>query len=250
MFTPKKAVSLYGNERIDQLTSEYGIVQSPDVFRFSMDAVLLARFCRLPHKGRIIDLCTGNGVIPIILATRTGLPIDGLEIQSRLVDMAKRSLYMNDLERQITVYEGDLRDCPKQWYGRYDLVTCNPPYLQVCESEQNQNPYLAVARHEICCTLEDVVRTAARLVKSGGKLAMVHRAARFNDVVTTMRQFRLEPKRIRWVHPRLGEEANMVLVEGTKDGGVELHVESPLIVYNEKGSYTDDILRIYEGAAL
>lgn len=247
-FEPLHTVDLFRDERIDQLTAQYGIIQSPHIFRFSMDAVLLARFCRLPRRGRILDLCTGNGVIPILLATRTDLSIDGMDIQSRLVDMARRSVKMNGLENQIHVFEGDLRDSPHDWNGRYDLVTCNPPYIPVRENERNRNTHLAIARHEIYSTLEDVVSVSARLVKSGGKVAIVHRAARFNDIVVTMRRYRLEPKRIRWVHPRRLAEANMVLVEATKDGGVELHVEQPLVVYNEDGSYTDEIHRIYGGA--
>lgn len=246
-FEPIHEVGLQKGERIDQLTEELGIIQSPEVFRFSMDAVLLARFCRIPHRGRILDLCTGNGVIPILLSTRTSLPIDGLDIQPRLVEMARRSVSMNGLISRIHLYEGDLREVPRDWYGRYDLITCNPPYMPVSESERNQNTSMAIARHEICCTLEDVVRVSSLLAKSGGKVAIVHRATRFNDIVTVMRRHRLEPKRVRWVHPRQKADANMVLVEATKDGGVELHVESPLIVYNEDGSYTEDIYRIYGG---
>lgn len=240
-------VDLKRDERIDQLTEQLGIIQSPHIFRFSMDAVLLARFCRLPHRGRMLDLCSGNGVIPLLLSTRTALPITGLEIQRQLVDMGKRSVVMNGLEAQIQLCEGDLRQCPPDWYGQFDQITCNPPYMPVSDSERNRNTPMAIARHEICCTLEDVVQAAGRLVKSGGKLAMVHRAARFNDIVTAMRQHRLEPKRVRWVHPRLNTEANLVLVEATKDGGVELHVESPLVIYNDNGSYTDEVYRIYGG---
>lgn len=246
-FKPIHPVHVRDDERIDQLTPELGIVQSPNAFRFSMDAVLLARFCRVPHRGRILDLCTGNGVIPILLSTRTSLPIDGLDIQPRLVDMGRRSVEMNGLSEQINLFEGDLRECSPDWNGRYDLVTCNPPYMPVSESERNRHQSVAIARHEICCTLEDVVRAASRLLRSGGRLAMVHRASRFADIVTTMRRYRLEPKRVRWVHPRREAEANMVLVEAAKDGGVELHVESPLVVYQQDGSYTEDIHRLYGG---
>lgn len=247
-FTPINKVNLKQDERIDQLTESLGIIQSPHIFRFSMDAVLLARFCRLPYRGRILDLCSGNGVIPLLLSTRTDLPLFGLEIQPKLVDMGRRSVVMNGLETQIQLQEGDLRQCPRDWYGRFDLVTCNPPYMPVSNSERNRSTYMAIARHEIYCTLEDVVQASGRLVKSGGKLAMVHRAARFNDIVTTMRRYRLEPKRVRWVHPRSQAEANMVLVEATKDGGVELHVESPLVIYNDDGSFTEEVYRIYGGA--
>lgn len=246
-FLPINEVALNPDERIDQLTDRLAIIQSPHIFRFSMDAVLLARFCRLPRRGRILDLCSGNGVIPILLSTRTTLAIEGLEIQQPLVDMGRRSVMMNDLQQQIQLHEGDLRDCPREWYGQFDLVTCNPPYMPVSESERNRNTCMAIARHEICCTLEDVVRTSSKLLKSGAKLAMVHRAARFNDIVTAMRQYRLEVKRVRWVHPRSKAEANMVLVEAIKDGGVELHVESPLVIYKDDGSYTEEVYRIYGG---
>ncbi len=249
MFTPKNDVVLRADERIDQLTEQLGIIQSPHVFRFSMDAILLARFCRLPHRGRILDLGSGNGVIPLLLSTRTSLPLDGLDIQARLVDMARRSVAMNGLDKQIHMYEGDLRSCPPAWNGQYLLVTCNPPYIPLNGSDKSENPYVAIARHEIHCTLEDVLATARRLVPSGGKLALVHRAWRFNDIVAFMRKYRFEPKRVRFVHPYSDAEAHTVLVEAVKDGGVELHVEAPLVVYERDGVYTEDLLHVYAGVA-
>lgn len=247
-FKPKIKVTLNHGERIDQLTEQLGVIQNPNMFRFTIDAVLLARFCRLPSRGRIVDLCSGNGVIPILLSTRTELPISGLEIQSCLVNMARRSVAMNQLERQIQIHEGDLRQCSSDWYDQFDLITCNPPYVPRGRSERNQSIHMAIARHEIFCTLEDVVKISGKLLKTGGRMAMVHRAARFNDIVTTMRRYRLEPKRVRWVHPRFDAAANLVLVEAAKDGGVELHVENPLVVYNDDGTYTEEIHRIYGGA--
>lgn len=240
---------LLPNERLDDLTS-YGlkIIQSREVFSFSMDAVLLARFASVPSRGRIMDLCTGNGVVPLLLSTRTRAQIDAIELQPRLCDMAERSVRMNGLERQIRIRQGDVRTIHRDaGCGAYDLVTVNPPYLKGNAGDKNVNDHIALARHEIACTLEEVVAACARLVKSGGKVAMVHRPARLADIFVAMRQYRLEPKRVRFVHPRLGEEANMVLIEAIRDGGPEVRLLPPLIVYSAPGTYSDEIMDIYFG---
>ncbi|GAB7387235.1 tRNA1(Val) (adenine(37)-N6)-methyltransferase [Bacillaceae bacterium] len=241
---------LYPTERIDYLLShDLKIIQSDEVFNFSIDAVLLSMFVSLPlRRGRIMDLCSGNGVIPLLLSTRTKAMIEGIEIQERLHGMACRSVALNGLGEQITIHRGDIREAHRYFPNNaYDVVTCNPPYLPVGGGEKNENLHQAIARHEIYCTLEDAVKASARLVKPGGKVAFVHRASRAADVIETMRKYRIEPKRIRFVHPRAHEPANIILCEGIRDGGVEVKILPPLFVYDQGGNYTEEIQRIYDG---
>ncbi|TCZ70550.1 tRNA1(Val) (adenine(37)-N6)-methyltransferase [Paenibacillus albiflavus] len=242
-------VELNKDERIDDLlTHGLYIIQSDEVFSFSLDAVLLGRFAPAPPKGRIIDLCSGNGVIPMLLATRTKAQIDAVEIQERLYHMANRSVAMNKLEHQIRMIHGDLRDIHlKLGQGGYDVVTVNPPYMPVPAGEQNMNPHFAAARHEIHSTLEDVIVASGRLLRNRGKLAMVHRAGRFVDICYMMRQYRIEPKRVRFVHSRQDEEASMVLIEAMKEGKPGLRIESPLIVFNDKNEYCPELMEVFYG---
>jgi tRNA1(Val) A37 N6-methylase TrmN6 len=244
-------VELYDDERLDYLLNEeIRIIQSPSVFSFSLDAVLLAKFAYMPiQKGLIVDLCTGNGVIPLLLSMRTKGKIIGVEIQERLCDMAKRSVKYNGLERQIEIIHGDIKDAPKQLgYSKYDVVTCNPPYFPtIGKEEMNKNVHLAIARHEIYCTLEDVIRVSSQLLKQGGKAAFVHRPGRLLDIITLMREHRLEPKRLRFVYPKLGKEANTILIEGIKDGNPDLKILPPLIVYNDDNEYTDEVKQLLYG---
>ncbi|WP_309274930.1 tRNA1(Val) (adenine(37)-N6)-methyltransferase [Paenibacillus sp.] len=238
------------SERIDDLlTHDLHIIQSDEVFSFSMDAVLLARFAGIPPKGRILDLCTGNGVIPLLLTTRTKAHIEGIEIQPRLAGMAKRSVNMNDMQERIMIREGDLRELYKETgYGVYDAITVNPPYMPLNGSDIKLNQHQAIARHEISCTLEEVIEACYRLVKPGGKISMVHKPQRLGDIMALMRQYRLEPKRLRFVHPRAHLEANMVLIEAARDGKPEVRLLPPLIVYNEHNQYCPEIMEIYYGS--
>lgn len=240
---------LQAGERIDDLlTQDLQIIQSREVFSFSMDAVLLARFASIPKYGKVIDLCTGNGVVPILLSTRTQAAIEGVEIQERLADMARRSVEMNQLQERILIRELDLKQMPQQGeHGMYDAVTVNPPYAQLTGSDIKLNIHQAMARHEIGCTLEDVIRTGAALLRNGGKLSMVHRPHRMADIVTLMRQHGVEAKRIRFVHPRRHMEANMILVEGIRGAKPEMRIMPPLIVYNEEKEFTAEMLEIYYG---
>jgi tRNA1(Val) A37 N6-methylase TrmN6 len=244
-------VQLYDDERLDYLLAEnLRIIQSPSVFAFSLDTVLLARFVYVPiQKGKIIDLCTGNGVIPLLLSRRSKAEITGVEIQERIYDMAKRNIEYNELSTQLSVIHGDIKDMPDQLgRGKFDVVTCNPPYFPTPKAdEMNQNEYLKIARHEIYCTLEDVVRVSSQLVKQGGKVAFVHRPGRLMDILTLMRQYRIEPKRLQFVYPRTGKEANTILVEGIKFGNPDLKILPPLYVYDEQNEYTKEIRKILYG---
>ncbi|WP_100332721.1 tRNA1(Val) (adenine(37)-N6)-methyltransferase [Bacillus xiapuensis] len=245
-------VNLKGDERLDYLLAEERrIIQSPSVFAFSLDAVLLARFASLPlKKGSIIDLCSGNGVIPLLMSARTKVAITGVEIQERLYDMAIRSIEYNRLQHQISMVHGDLKDAPQLLgYEKHALVTCNPPYfLTPSDKELNRNEHLSIARHEICCTLEDCVRSSSQLLKQGGKAAFVHRPGRLLDLVTLMREYRLEPKRLRFVYPKQGKEANTILIEAIKDGAPDLKVLPPLYVYDDQDEYTSEVREILYGS--
>ncbi|MBH0231856.1 tRNA1(Val) (adenine(37)-N6)-methyltransferase [Halobacillus yeomjeoni] len=245
-------VQLYGDERIDYLLAEENmrIIQSPSVFAFSLDAVLLADFTYVPKtRGKILDLCTGNGVIPLFLTTRSSVPITGVEIQERLYDMAVRNIELNQLDEQLEMIHGDLKDMPAR-YGndKFDLVTCNPPYFPTPQSdEQNINEHLAIARHEIHCTLEDVIQSCSRLAKSGGKVSMVHRPDRLVEIIELFKKYKLEPKRMRLVYPKEGKEANILLIEGTRDGKPGLNILPPLYALTQDDQYTDELREILYG---
>ena len=244
-------VSLIGDERLDYLLAEeLRIIQSPTVFSFSLDAVLLANFSYVPiQKGKIIDLCSGNGVIPLLLSTRTKANITGVEIQGRLYGMATRSIEYNELNQQITMIHGDIKEMPAQLgYDQYDIVTCNPPYFQSATTEiMNENEHLAIARHEILCNLDDVIRVSSQLLRNGGKAAFVRRPERLMDILTYMRKYRLEPKRMRFVYPKQGKEANTVLIEGTKNGKSGMKLLPPLFVYDDNNEYTMETKEILYG---
>ncbi|WP_455662845.1 tRNA1(Val) (adenine(37)-N6)-methyltransferase [Pradoshia sp.] len=239
------------DERLDYLLGEpLRIIQSPSVFSFSLDAVLLAKFVYVPiQKGNLVDLCAGNGVIPLLLSRRTKGHIHGVEIQERLHDMAVRSVQYNHLSEQITMHHEDLNKIvPVLGHDKYDVVTCNPPYFLTPAKEiQNDNEHYAIARHEIMCTLEDVVRVSSQLLKQGGKAAFVHRPGRLLDILTLMRKYRIEPKRLQFVYPKAGREANTILVEGIKGGSPDLKLLPPLVVYEDNNEYTDELKKIIDG---
>lgn len=229
-------------ERLDDLLGRPGkIIQSDDVFSFSLDAVLLAEFVWVPiQQGKLVDLCAGTGAIPLFLSYRTKGTVTGVEIQSRLVDMANRSIEVNGLEERLHIVEGDVKSAAALLgHSRYDVVTCNPPYFLANETSlRNQNEHHTIARHEVLCTLEDCIRSASQLVKPGGKVAFVHRPERLLDILTLMRAYRIEPKRMQLVYPKGGRDANTLLIEGAKDGKPGLTILPPFIVYEEDDTYT------------
>ena len=242
---------LKDDERLDYLLAEdLRIIQSPSVFSFSLDAVLLARFVQVPkNKGHIIDLCSGNGVIPLFLSARTNAKITGVELQPRLHDMATRSIAYNNLAQQIDMQLGDVKDAPGTLgIEKYDVVTCNPPYFLAHElSEKNSSEHYAIARHELYLTLDEAIEATSRLLKQGGKAAFVHRPGRLLDIVSAMRANRLEPKRIRFVYPKRGKEANTLLIEAIKDGKPDLKILPPLYVYEENNEYTPEVRALLYG---
>ena len=243
---------LKDDERLDYLLAEnLRIIQSPSVFSFSLDAVLLSRFVNIPKsKGHIVDLCSGNGVIPLFLSARTKAKITGVELQPRLYEMATRSITYNKLDDQINMVLGDVKAAPEMLgVEKYDAVTCNPPYFLAHElSERNVSEHYAIARHEIHLTLDEAIYAASRLLKQGGKVAFVHRPGRLLDLVTSMRANRIEPKRIQLVHPKMGKEANTILVEGIKDGKPDLKVLPPIYVYDDNNEYTAEVRELLYGS--
>ncbi|EIA19293.1 tRNA1(Val) (adenine(37)-N6)-methyltransferase [Listeria fleischmannii] len=242
---------LKGDERLDYLLAEEKrIIQSPSVFSFSLDAVLLAHFTYIPRKkGDIIDLCSGNGIIPLLLSKHTEVPITGVEIQPRLADMARRSVTYNHLADQITILEEDLRGITKiLGKEKHQIVTCNPPYFNTPPSSKvNENEHYKIARHEVMCTLRDTIRVSAELLRQGGKASFVHRPDRLVEIIDLMREYRLEPKRVQFVHPRLDKDANMVLVEGMKDAKSGVRYLPPIFVHEQNGDYTPLLKEILYG---
>lgn len=245
-------VQLYGDERLDYLLADetMKIIQSPSAFAFSLDAVLLAHFSSIPKKrGKILDLCTGNGVIPLLLSKKTNAEIIGVEIQERIYQMAERNITLNHLDSQLRMIHGDLKEMHAILdQSSFDMVTCNPPYFKTpSATEHNQNKHLTIARHELYCTLEDVVKACKRYVRPGGKVAMVHRPGRLVDIIEQFRRYRIEPKRIQFVYPKQGKEANMLLIEGIRDGKADVKILPPFYIYEQDGSYTKQAEEVIYG---
>ncbi|MCL2376148.1 MAG: tRNA1(Val) (adenine(37)-N6)-methyltransferase [Defluviitaleaceae bacterium] len=237
---------LKDGERLDYLHREdFKIIQNPAYFMFSMDAVLLSAFATVHKSETHMDLCCGNGIIPILLAAKNkGISYAGAEINEKLVDMAMRSVALNGLEEKIAIHNMDIRKM--DGFGAdFDVVTANPPYMAAQTGAKNENYDMAIARHEILCSLEDVVRAAARLLRFGGRFYMVHRPGRLGDIVASLRQYNLEPKILRFVQPKVDSPPNILLIAAAKGAKPHLDVKPPLIVYDEKGQYTEEIRRIY-----
>lgn len=241
-------VTLLQGERLDELhRNGYHIIQNPDKFCFGMDAVLLSGFAKVKPEETAIDLGTGTGIIPILLEAKTqGEHFTGLEIQPESMDMAKRSVISNHLEDKITIVLGDIKDASKQFgASSFHVVTCNPPYMTGHHGLTGKNKAKAIARHEILCSLNDVLRESAKLLKPQGRFYMVHRPFRLAEIMGLMSRYGLEPKRMRLVYPFIDKEPNMVLLEGLRGGKPGIIVEKPLIIYREPGIYTDEIYDIY-----
>lgn len=223
------------------------IIQKKEGFRFGVDAVLLANFANVNKKHSVLDLCTGTGIIPLIIYGKNNpKEIVGIEIQEEFAEMAKRSAKINNIEEKVSFVCGDLKDKNlSKELPKFDVVTVNPPYKLSNAGIVNQKDKLAIARHEIMCTLEDVIESSRRFLKDNGRLYIVHRPERLADIFCLMRKYKIEPKRVRMVHPNTKKAANIVLVEGQRDGGAFLKWEPPLYVYNDQGGYSEEIDEIY-----
>ena len=237
-------------ERLEALgLGELVILQDPTSFRFSIDAVLLAWFAadKINRKTRLIDLGAGTGILSLLLYGRKSVErIKAIELQPKMANMARRSVLTNKLEDHIEIICGDLRN-PNTYFhsSSYDAIVCNPPYMPVERGMVNPKDTLALSRHEITCTLDDVVRFSKKTLKDHGRIFLVHRADRIADITVSLRNEGLEPKRILPVHPYRGKPANLILVEAMKKGRPQCKMESPIFVYDDDGKYTDTINAIY-----
>ncbi|MDP4093031.1 MAG: tRNA1(Val) (adenine(37)-N6)-methyltransferase [Bacillota bacterium] len=241
-------VHINDNERIDDLQYKgLRLIQKTDAFCFGVDAVLLANYADVKKQNEVIDLGTGTGIIPVLLAGKTQAKrIIGLEIQESMAEMAKRSVELNQLDDRVQIVEGDIKKAVEMFgAARFNVVVSNPPYIEAKGGLINPSDTKAVSRHEILCTLEDVVRISSKLLVTGGQLAMVHKPERLADIVFLMRNYGMEPKYIRFVHPSPYKKANLMLIKGSRGGNRQLKMEPPLYVYDENGNYSDEINRIY-----
>lgn len=241
-------INLKEGERLDDLhRNQYKIIQNANKFCFGMDAVLLSGFAKVNTGENALDLGTGTGIIPILLEAKTkGLHFTGLEIQEESADMAKRSVSINHLDEKIDIVLGDIKEASKL-FGKasFDVVTSNPPYMNNQHGIVNQGEAKAIARHEILCSLEDVIREASYVLKPQGRFYMVHRPFRLIEIINVLSKYKLEAKRMKFVHPYLDKEPNMVLIECLKGGKSMVKIEKPLIVYKEANVYTEEIYDIY-----
>ncbi len=243
-----ETIELKPGERLDDLQRNgFKIIQDPEKFCFGMDAVLLSGFATAPEGGRVLDLGTGTGIIPILMAAKTrARELVGLEIQAESADMANRSVLFNDLQTRVKIVQGDIKEAGNLFdAASFDVVTSNPPYMIGGHGLRNPDAPKAIARHEIMCDLEDVVMAAAKCLKSGGKFYMVHRPFRLAEIMVIMHDYKLEPKRMQLVYPFVDKEPSMVLIEGVRGGKSRITVEKPLIIYEEPGKYTPEIYDIY-----
>ena len=251
------------NERIDDLEiNGFRIIQNPSSFCFGMDAVLLANFASSKKNFRVADLGTGTGIIPLVMAAKgKGKEFVAFEIIPEMADMASRSGRLNGIEEKFHVINMDIRDIIPNpdisqesnkidnsdmiRKGTFDFVTSNPPYIKVDSGLHNPSSFLNVARHEISVTLHDIIQTAAYLLKDKGSFAMVHKPFRLPEIITELKTAGLEPKRLRLVQPKSGKEPSTILIEAVKGGGEFLRIEPTLVVYDDEGNYTEDVLEIY-----
>lgn len=235
-------------ERLDDLHRKgYQIIQNPNKFCFGIDAVLLSGFAKVKTGAKVLDLGTGTGIIPILMEAKTkAAHFTALELQPESVDMAQRSVALNKLEEKISIVEGDIKEASHIFGGAsFDVVTTNPPYMTGNHGIVNPEMPKAIARHEIHCTLEDVVRESSKVLKMNGKFFMVHRPFRLVEIINQLSKYKLEAKRLRFVHPYVDKEPNMVLIEAVKGGGSQVTIEKPLIVYESPNVYTKEIYEIY-----
>lgn len=240
-------VKIKETERIDDIQLKgLRLIQDTTGFCFGVDAVLLANFAKVKRGASVVDLGTGTGIIPILIAGKSeAKEIIGVEIQEEVYEMASRSVLLNDLQDRVKIVNGDIKVIDKTLeVNKFDVVTSNPPYMHD-NGIKNPNDKKAISRHEVKCNLEDVIRSAARLLKETGKFYMIHRPTRLIEIITLARQHKLEPKQIQFIHPKQGKAPNIMLVQFTKGGRPDLKILDPLYVYDEDGNYTKEIDDIY-----
>lgn len=222
------------------------IIQRKDMFNFSLDTVLLANFCTITKDvKKIVDFGTNNAAIPLILSRRTNKPIIGVEIQKEAVELAKKNITLNNLDDQIEIVHSDINEFVNDSI-KVGLVVCNPPFFKVDEdSNLNDNEFLTIARHEIKINLEEIIKSAAKILDNRGKFAMVHRPQRMIEILNLMQKYDIEPKRIKFVYPKYNKESHILLVEGIYKGKKGLKIEPPLYAHNDDGSYSDEVKKMF-----
>ena len=244
----EKKLLIREDETLDDLQlNNIFVIQKKSGFRFGMDAVLLANFATIKKNDNILDLCSGTGIIPFIIAGKRKFnKIVGIEIQEEMVDMAKRTSIYNKLDEKIKFIVGDLKDIDLlKKLGKFDVITVNPPYKLKNSGIINENSKESIARHEILCDIDDVIKAANILLKDRGRFFMVHRPERIVDILTTMRKYKIEPKLIKLIQPNEEKSPNLLLIEGHKNGGQFLKWEKTLYVYDKLGNYTKELVNIY-----
>ena len=242
-------MELKENERIDDLEFKgYKIIQNSEGFCFGIDSVLLSDFAKdIRHNSKVMDLGTGTGILCILLSGKTKLKeIYGIEVQEEVADMAKRSVELNSLQNKIKIINENILNLENHFEkGSFDAIVTNPPYKKLNTGLQNENEKKVISRHELTASLEDFIRVSKDMLKDKGEFYMVHRPERLVDIIYLMRKYKIEPKQIRFVAPKIGKEPNLVLIKGVKNANEFLKFENVLYVYNEDGSYTEELLRIY-----
>ncbi len=235
-------------ERVDDLQRDgLKIIQDPERFCFGIDAVLLSDFARAKEGDKVLDLGTGTGIIPILMSAKTRAGhYTALEIQSESVEIARRSVSLNSLEDKIEIVEGDIKEAPDILpKSYYNVVTSNPPYMIDMHGLKNEADCKSIARHEVLCNLEDVVNAAAKALVPGGCFYMIHRPFRLSEILVMLTKYKLEPKRIRFIHPYVDKEPSMVLIESKRGARSGVVIEKPLVIYERPGQYTEECVRIY-----
>lgn len=247
----KRGINIFleENERIDDLQYKgLKVVQNKDGFCFGIDSVLLSDFAKeIKKDANVLDLGTGTGIISILLCGKTKLKhITGIEIQKDVYDMAKKSIEINNLQNRFDIINEDIRNLSKIFpVNSFDAIVTNPPYKKENTGLKNESETQIISRHEVMCNIEDIARISSKLLNSNCSIYIVHRPDRLIDIIETFRKYKLEPKILRLVYPNSKKEPNLVLIKATKGGKAFLKVEKPLIVYNNDGSYTDEVLKIY-----
>jgi tRNA1Val (adenine37-N6)-methyltransferase len=242
-------ITVYEDERIDDLQCKgYQLIQKPKGFCFGVDAVLLSDFAKVKKGQKVLDLCTGSGVIPILLAAKTeGGSFTGLELQPDYADMADRSVRLNELEDKVNIVCGDVKDIKKLFSpASFPVVTVNPPYMTENHGLTNLYEPKTIARHEVALSLEDVIAGASYVLPENGTFFMIHKPFRLAEIFKVMKQYRIEPKRMRLIHPYVDKEPTMVMIEGLKGGRERIRIEPPLIIYKGKHQYSDEVMEMYK----
>lgn len=225
------------------------IVQNTQMFNFSLDSVLLPNFVTLNKNIKnILDIGCGNAPIPLILSTKTNALITGVEIQKDVYDLAVKSVKINNLENQINIINADINELYNKFETEsFDVITCNPPFFKVSEhSNLNKSDYKTIARHEVKLNLDDIFKISKKLLKNNGYVAIVHRPERLLDILESMKKYNIEPKKIQFIYPKTNMEANILLVEGKKNGNKGLKILPPIYTHLENGEYTEQIKKYFE----